>query len=92
MSFFVIFLKKNKIDNIQSNMVLLYVAISILLILISQVITDYSNTMIPGFPIVKAMGFLLSWSSAAILIGVFVSTTFNPAIVEGLRGCKRQMP
>jgi hypothetical protein len=73
-------------------MVLLYVAISILLILISQIITDYSNTMIPGFPIVKAMGFLLSWSAAAILIGVFVSKTFSPSIIEGLRGCKSQMP
>ena len=73
-------------------MVKLYICISLVLILVAQIITEYERSAIGGIPFIRSCGFIITWLSAGILLGTLVKCVVNPEITKGMRLRKRGLP
>lgn len=73
-------------------MITLYICISILLIILSQIITDYIHGSVGNEPFVRSCRTLLNGISAGILLGLLFKSLINYNIRKEIKSHKIGLP
>jgi hypothetical protein len=73
-------------------MIALYICIAIVLVIVSQIVSEIEKSMVGGSGFTRSCSFIITWLSAGMLVGAFATYIFDPRILNGMRSYKRGLP